>query len=277
MTTYTYAQLEGLWINNGGSPATAPIAAAIAMAESSGNSAATSPNPDGGTNVGLWQLDTPGGVGGGYTAAQLADPNTNAKVAVKGSGNGANWSQWATFASGAYKAFMNNGTTPDTNIPGGSASTTAASSGAASLATYNSADCLIGVPNLNPIPSWVPIAGTSTGFCILSKAEARGVVGAVLMAGAAGIGLVGFLILAAGAFQKTPTGRIVEDSVAALGPIGAVARRGARKGAAASTAAPAAPRARPLRKATYGKAGAPKTAKKIPEPDSGRYEGTLPS
>lgn len=102
---YNHAQLMTLWTSNGGSPATANIAGAIAMAESSGRPDATSSNPDGGINVGLWQLDTKG-KGAGYTVAQLQDPGTNARVAVFGSSNGTNWSAWATFASGTYKAFL---------------------------------------------------------------------------------------------------------------------------------------------------------------------------
>ena len=94
--SYSHAQLMGLWRLAGGSAATANNAACHAIQESSGNPDATSGNPDGGTNVGLWQLDTPGGVGAGYTIAQLKDPMTNARVAVSGSGNGTNWSDWAT-------------------------------------------------------------------------------------------------------------------------------------------------------------------------------------
>lgn len=93
--TYGNAQLEQLWTANGGSAAQAPNAAAHAMQESSGNKDATSANPDGGTNVGLWQLDTKG-VGAGYTVAQLKDPNLNARLTVMATVNGTNWSQWAT-------------------------------------------------------------------------------------------------------------------------------------------------------------------------------------
>ena len=53
MATLTYAQLEGLWIANGGNRAVAPLAAAIAEAESSGRTDVTSANPDGGINVGI--------------------------------------------------------------------------------------------------------------------------------------------------------------------------------------------------------------------------------
>jgi Lysozyme like domain len=103
--TYNHAQLEQLWTGNGGDPSTANVAAAIAMAESGGQAGANSINPDGGQNVGLWQLDTKG-KGAGYTAAQLYDPNTNARVTIMGSANGTDWSAWATFASGAYQRFL---------------------------------------------------------------------------------------------------------------------------------------------------------------------------
>jgi hypothetical protein len=91
---YTLAELEALWTSQGGAAATAAVAANVAMAESSGNPGASSGNPDGGQNIGLWQLDTRG-VGAGYTAAQLADPATNARITVLATANGTNWSRWA--------------------------------------------------------------------------------------------------------------------------------------------------------------------------------------
>lgn len=97
--------LMALWTRNGGAPAAANTAAAIALAESSGRPAVTSPNPDGGVNVGLWQLDTRG-VGAGYTIAQLADPDTNARVTIMGSMNGAHWGPWQTYVEGTYKRFL---------------------------------------------------------------------------------------------------------------------------------------------------------------------------
>ena len=92
---YSNAQLQQLWTANGGDPSKAAGAACIAMHESSGRPAVTSSNPDGGTNVGLWQLDTRG-KGAGYTVAQLQNPNTNARLAVIGSANGTDWSAWST-------------------------------------------------------------------------------------------------------------------------------------------------------------------------------------
>lgn len=93
---YSVTQLKSLWIMAGGSPATADTAACIASHESSGEPSVTSSNPDGGTNVGLWQLDTPGGKGAGYSVAQLQNPLTNARVAIAGSSDGRDWSAWAT-------------------------------------------------------------------------------------------------------------------------------------------------------------------------------------
>ncbi len=102
---YSHAGLEQLWIANGGDPSKANTAAAIAQAESGGSASVTSSNPDGGVNVGLWQLDTRG-KGAGFTVAELQDPNTNAQVAVMGSANGTDWSAWATYASGAYRRYL---------------------------------------------------------------------------------------------------------------------------------------------------------------------------
>lgn len=105
ITDGSKSSLTSLWTGNGGAAATANVAAAIALAESSGQAGATSANPDGGTNVGLWQLDTRG-VGAGYTVEQLKDPATNARVTIMGSANGTNWSAWETFATGAYKKYL---------------------------------------------------------------------------------------------------------------------------------------------------------------------------
>jgi len=100
--TLTPAQIIALWIKAGGSITSAPMALARALAESSGQTAVTSGNPDGGTNVGMWQLDTRG-VGSGYSVSQLQNPLTNAQITVKATGNGANWSQWAD----NYGKFLN--------------------------------------------------------------------------------------------------------------------------------------------------------------------------
>jgi hypothetical protein len=83
---YTYAQLEQLWINAGGNPQVAPIAGAVAMAESGGNPNAISPSND----YGLWQINSVHG------AQATLDVMANARAAVAISNNGQNWGPWCT-------------------------------------------------------------------------------------------------------------------------------------------------------------------------------------
>jgi hypothetical protein len=91
--SYTGSALQQLWTSNGGSKDTAAMAEAVAMAESGGSATVTSANPDGGTNVGIFQLDTKG-VGSGYTVAQLQNANLNTRITVMATSNGTNWSEW---------------------------------------------------------------------------------------------------------------------------------------------------------------------------------------
>jgi hypothetical protein len=91
---YTLPEIETLWTSQGGSGQTAFEAANVAMAESTGRAGVTSQNPDGGTNVGLWQLDTKG-VGAGYTVEQLQDPATNCRITIMATANGTKWTEWA--------------------------------------------------------------------------------------------------------------------------------------------------------------------------------------
>jgi hypothetical protein len=93
--SYDHASLMKLWTSVGGSSSGANNAACHAMQESSGDPKVTSSNPDGGINVGLWQLDTKG-KGAGHTVAQLQDPVTNARITVSATNNGNDWSAWAT-------------------------------------------------------------------------------------------------------------------------------------------------------------------------------------
>lgn len=94
--SYSSADIEKLWIQMGGNPAKASIAACIVSHESGGNPLATSANPDGGTNVGLFQLDTPGGKGAGYSVAQLQNASLNTRIAIRATSNGNDWSAWST-------------------------------------------------------------------------------------------------------------------------------------------------------------------------------------
>jgi hypothetical protein len=89
---YDKAALESLWKKVGGNAASANTAAAIALAESSGN-----PNEENSIGAtGLWQIlrsAHPDWDRGG----NLKDPTWNAKAAVSISSNGSNWNPWTTF------------------------------------------------------------------------------------------------------------------------------------------------------------------------------------
>ena len=115
MTVYSYSQLEGLWIQAGGSRTLAPLMAAIALAESSGNSNALNLTDNGGTqtSVGLWQVSN----GTHNYPAAWATPLGNAREAVA-KYNSQGLSAWGTYTSGAYKAFLHGGVPPNLNIGG---------------------------------------------------------------------------------------------------------------------------------------------------------------
>ena len=80
---FSYADLEQLWVAEGGNPADEAFAACIAEHESSGNPGAISPTSD----YGLWQEHN--------DPAALA-PVVSAKTAVQMSSDGTDWSAWTT-------------------------------------------------------------------------------------------------------------------------------------------------------------------------------------
>ena len=85
--------LEELWEEAGGPRAQAVMAASIAMAESSGRQFATGAAGE----RGYWQIHPDHG------SLSTYDPLGNAKAAVIISDDGANWTPWTTFTSGAYR------------------------------------------------------------------------------------------------------------------------------------------------------------------------------
>lgn len=204
---YTYSQLEQIWISNGGSPAAAPMAAAIAMAESKGNPGATDYDKNGSVDRGLWQINSVWGALSTYSVGQ------NAKSAIYISDNGQDWSPWVTYQTGAYKQYLNSSTTPGgltqaqllsavsaaptpqpgaSPAPGGGAqagATSSTSAGASSSSQPSStasedADCLARLP--------VPF---TQGIC-LSKTWARVAVGGLVVAvGTIAVMLGGFLVI----------------------------------------------------------------------------------
>jgi hypothetical protein len=272
----TYGQVEQLWINAGGSAALAPLMAAIATAESGRNPRSLNNTPSTGDySVGLWQINYFDGMLASRTRQfgspqqLMDDPSLQAKAAVtlyREQGLAA----WSTYTSGAYKQYLNGSVPPDVNVPSstpGSAQQVDASG--------NSTDCLINIPYLNA--------------CLLSKAQAKSILG-VLTIGAGGvIGAIGVLILVGYGIARTR----VTDKAAALVPAPVAKAVRASRPPKAKPKRPAAPgRARPRpaapakkapaktplnqpirEKAPAKKAPAKKAPAKKSTEDTGLYEG----
>lgn len=117
--SYSNAQLQALWIAEGGDAAVAPTMAAIAKAESGGDPSALcydypagngykcsrTPRPDAvQVDTGLWQISN-GNIGASMDAAPalLSDPRANARAAVRVLGS-QGLGAWASYTKGTYLA-----------------------------------------------------------------------------------------------------------------------------------------------------------------------------
>jgi hypothetical protein len=119
---YSAGQLKTLWIRAGGNRAFAPIAVAVALAESGGAVNAINHNTDGSTDRGLWQINSVHG------NLSTFDPLANAKAAVKISSGGLNWQPWTTYRNGAYKSHLSGARkAPATPVRGTDTTSTASS------------------------------------------------------------------------------------------------------------------------------------------------------
>jgi Lysozyme like domain len=240
MSNLSYAQLEGLWMTTAagtkyGTKAWAALMAAIAEAESGGNPDETNPDDNYGkqTSWGLWQISL-----GNHQppSPNWADPATNAQLALaKLQTQGLD--AWGTYTSGAYKAYINGSTTPDTNVPGNPAALTA------EVTAAGASDCLYGLPGI-PGTSWISDLTGSGGnvgqVCIITKSEARGWIGAGLMVMGSVFLLVGARLALSAIGVEIPGGTELAAAVLqAAGPAGA-------PGAAAATAEPVAGEVAPV-------------------------------
>lgn len=90
MAGLTFGQVEQVWIQAGGNPQAAAMAAAVADASSGLNPDATQQNPDGTISKGLWQVSSALG------ALSSTDPMANARAAIQMSNNGTDWSGWCS-------------------------------------------------------------------------------------------------------------------------------------------------------------------------------------
>lgn len=195
---YSYAQLEQIWINNGGSAATAPIAAAIATAESGGGAGSYDDDSNGSVDRGLWQINSVHG------AESTFDVNANAQAAVAISNNGTNWKPWTTFTSGAYLRYLQQGVPPaSAGVPaGGSGPSSGSGSISGSVTTAASTsdtdpNCLIGWSGISALDN----AGS---FCLITKAEMRTMVGGILIIVGGGLALAAVILLIRGSIPATP-------------------------------------------------------------------------
>ncbi|HLX48122.1 MAG TPA: hypothetical protein VKS82_07305, partial [Streptosporangiaceae bacterium] len=118
---------------------------------------------------------------------------------------GASYSQRVANA-GVVAGWVSSGKWP-TSASGlsGSGGGAAGTGGEGSAATGSA--CLIKFPGVS-----VPVVGSVGSFCIFSKGEARALIGGMLLFAGGGLFVVGALILAAGAFQRS-------GAVAAVGRV----------------------------------------------------------
>lgn len=102
---YSFRQLEALYVQAGGSSKLAPVMAAIAKAESSGNPQARHINSNGSIDQGLWQINTSNSAL--YQGKNIYDPLENARVAVRlAEHSGNKLRNWTTYTSGAFTKFL---------------------------------------------------------------------------------------------------------------------------------------------------------------------------
>ncbi len=116
MPSLTIAQLQSLAQQTGLSGNAASVAAAIAMAESGGNTNAHALTiyED---SWGLWQINLRAHPG--YSAASMQDPVQNARAMYAISSGGTNWQPWSTYTNGAYRQYLNSGTVTATPVKSG--------------------------------------------------------------------------------------------------------------------------------------------------------------
>jgi hypothetical protein len=92
------------------------LAAAVAMAESGGNTNAYGDAQYGGS-LGLWQINLPSHPAYQSNPSALYDPTTNAKAAFATSSRGTNFQPWTTFRDGAYKRWYTPPAPPTSSFP----------------------------------------------------------------------------------------------------------------------------------------------------------------
>lgn len=105
----SYSDLVTLAENAGFNSSDAQTAAAIALAESSGNPDAigdTSLAPSNGPSIGLWQINIGSSANPQYANSNLKDPGINAAAAFEVFQSAGGFSPWSTYNNGAYQKYL---------------------------------------------------------------------------------------------------------------------------------------------------------------------------
>lgn len=242
MADLSYSQLKGVWLTaaKGTKYATnawASLMAAIAEAESGGDASITNPNDNNGTQTswGLWQISL-----GNHEAPapNWADPVENARLAI-GKLNDQGLSAWGTYDSGAYQAYLSDKTAANlTDIPQGP---DAASQGALTAASTATANCAWGIGSPVPDPSILgfhPLGSFQGQICIVSKSQARALIGVWLLGGGVLLGLfgAGWMLKGAAIGLAGPLAMLAAPEVAA--PVAAGQAAASRSRVRAPTSSP---------------------------------------
>jgi len=201
-TTYQPAQLQQLWMQAGGNPSAAPMASAIALAESGGN---PGNGPNATNDWGLWQIHNGG--------PALLDPLANAQRAVQMSANGTNWRPWCTAYSDAAcgtkgGSFLGAGS-PYQRFLSGNPASTPVTTGPADPNAVRPVDS-----GANPVILHIGIPGVPD----ITASMGRAIAGGLALVGGGLVLLVSLVILATGASPKKAL-RTVSPKAAHSGPV----------------------------------------------------------
>lgn len=210
MARYNFDLLKQLWIDNGGNPARAGMAAAVALAESGGDPTAVSRvNPNGTQDQGLWQISRHG------VDPSLQDPAQNARIAIQMSNNGENWRPWCTAysdgACGTKGGSYLGSSAPFWKFLTGTGTTVPSSSGYPTVEQSNRPD-----PNASDSDCLWKLKVGPVGGCVLDRGQGRALLGGVLIGAGSVVIVVGIALLLGVAKSDVLTGergrqRLAED------------------------------------------------------------------
>ena len=207
MTTFTFPELQELWIQAGGSKALAPLMAGVALVESSGNPSAY--NPSGAS--GLWQIEipvnqsyVPGGAGNVFNALD----NAKAAVALSGNSMAGITNNWLAFEpSGAAQAIVaqHGGQGASTGaLPGNTTSSTSSTSSTTPAAPTDGSSALSGITDMwDELRKLVRAVATVIDYSFAMFEPGQGY-RTLFLAGAVVVGFFSYKVLAGSGGESHP-------------------------------------------------------------------------